>query len=89
MRVDAHASAVYGHMMVPPAQGGQVLRGVVTALGYGNDVMHFEAIGRVAAVDGTPVIAGEDSPAKGRSYRTGRPVVDDALPRDGDDFGAA
>ena len=58
MGVDAHASAVYGDVVVPPAQGGEIVGCVVPSLGCGGDVVDFESVCGVASVDGASVVAG-------------------------------
>ena len=63
MGVDAHAPAVYGDVVVEPAQGGEVLCGVCPALGYGDDVVDFEPVCGGASVDGASVVAGESGAA--------------------------
>ena len=84
MGVDAHSSAVYGYVVVPPTQGGEVVGGVVPASGSGNDVVDFEAVWGGAAVDGAASVSCEDGSACGWFDRPGGSVVDDVLARDGD-----
>ena len=43
--VDAHALAVDGYVVVPSAEGGQVLGRVVTALRAFDDVVDVEPVG--------------------------------------------
>ena len=75
--IDAHASAVYGDVVMPPAQGGEVLRCVVPASRSRDDVMHLETVCGVASVDGASVIAGQHRPPQRWPHAGGGPVVDD------------
>ncbi len=63
VRVDAVAAVVDGYVVVPPAQGGEVLNVVGPKLTAGNQVVDFEPVPAAASVDGAAVVTVEHQAA--------------------------
>ena len=81
--------AVYGDVVVVPAEGCEVVGLMGSALGSGDDVVDLEAVGVGASVDDAAVVSGEDGAPEAGAYLLGCASDEDVVFGDGVVFGAA
>ena len=58
VRVDAMPFSVYGDVVVVPAEGGEVVGGVISTLAPWNHMVGLEAVAAAARVDDTFAVSG-------------------------------
>ena len=78
--VDLVSEAVDDDVVVEPAQGGEVVRVMITAGGSGPDVVDLEAVPGVATGNSAAPVAVFDETAHLRGYRPGPIRSDDGFP---------